>query len=69
VSRWIGDIVEHRREVRRLKTVLLSRFGWSNVQIADLLGVTEGTIRSDVKGDITTNVDEALLREAAADLP
>lgn len=64
ISKWVGDIVEHRRNVRRAKAILLSRSGWSNIQIGDHLGVTEGTVRSDVKDDISTTLTEELIREA-----
>jgi DNA-binding MarR family transcriptional regulator len=64
VSKWVGDIVEHRRMVRKVRALLLSRAGWSNVQIGEFLGVTEGTVRSDVKDDISTSLGEELIREA-----
>lgn len=69
VSKWVGDIVEHRREVRKLKALILSRGGWSQTQIADLLGMSQRQVSSDVNGDITSSLDESLLREAASDLP
>lgn len=64
VSKWVGDIVEHRRNVRQAMASLLSRAGWSQRQIADHLGVSVGTVFSDVKGDITERLNEDLLREA-----
>lgn len=67
VSKWVGDILDRRRQVRKIQALLLSRVGWSNVQIAEFVGVSEGTVRSDVKDDIPTSED--LLREAAAGLP
>lgn len=69
VSKWVGDIVEHRREVRRIKALLLSRAGWSTRQIADQLGISTGSAFSDVNADISEHLDEALLREAAAGVP
>lgn len=69
VSKWVGDIVEHRRDVRRLKALILSRAGWSQRQIADFLGVVQKTVSNDVKDDIPTHLDESLLREAALGLP
>lgn len=69
VSRWVGDIVEHRREVRRVRALLLKRFGWSNRQAAAALGVDESVVRADVKGDISPHLTEDLLQEAAAGLP
>lgn len=69
VSKWVGDIIEHRREVRRLKALILSRVGWSQTQIAEYLRVSQRQVSSDVNADITSSLDEGLLREAAADLP
>lgn len=69
VSKWVGDIVEHRREVRKLKALLLTRAGWSQRQIADFLGVDHSTVVRNVKDDILHHLDESLLREAAQGLP
>lgn len=69
VSKWVGDIVEHRREVRKVKALILSRAEWSLRQIADALGISKDQVSSDVKGDISRHLDEAILREAAAGLP
>lgn len=69
VSKWVGDIVEHRREVRKIRALLLARAGWSTRQIADFLGVSTGSAFSDVKADIVEHIDEAVLREAAEGLP
>lgn len=69
VSKWVGDIVEHRRNVRQVAALLLSRAGWSQRQIADFLGVAQKTVSNDVNADILTHVTEELLREAAAGLP
>jgi hypothetical protein len=69
VSKWVGDIVEHRREVRKVRALLLSRAGWSTRQIADFLGVSTGSAFSDVNGDIAEHLDEGVLREAADGMP
>lgn len=69
VSNYIGDLVEHRREVRRAQATLLTRAGLSNRKAAEELGVDESVVRADVKGDILPQLSESLLREAAADLP
>lgn len=70
VSKWVGDIVEHRRNVRRVTAVLLKRAEWSQQQIADLLGVPRRTVGEDVNYDIFANgITEDLLREAAANVP
>lgn len=69
VSKWVGDIVEHRIEVRKLKALLLSKSGWSMRQIGDELGVNASTVLRDVNDDILQQITEDLLREAASELP
>jgi DNA-binding MarR family transcriptional regulator len=69
VSKWVGDIVDHRREVRRVAALLLNRAGWSARQIADHLGVNHSTVVRDVNDDILHHLTEELLREAAEGMP
>lgn len=69
VARWVGDITERRREVRKIKATLLSRAGRSNYQIADYLGVAESSVRNDVSDNISAHLTEDLLREALEALP
>lgn len=69
VSKWVGDIVEHRRTVRQVAALLLARAGWSQRQIADRLGVAQKTVSNDVNADILTQVTEDLLRAASTTLP
>lgn len=71
VSRWVGDIVEHRRTVRKVKALLLWKAGWGQQQIADFLGVSQRTISNDVTPNIIANdlLTEELLREAAEGMP
>ena len=69
VSKWVGDIVEHRREVRKVKALLLGRAGWSVRQIADFLGLGKSQVSADVNDDITGHLSEELLREAAEGMP
>jgi transcriptional regulator with XRE-family HTH domain len=70
VSKWVGDIVEHRRTVRKVRGLLLKRAGWSLQQIADFVGISKGSAVSDVNGDIADHeMTEDLLREAAEGLP
>lgn len=70
VSKWVGDIVEHRRNVRQISAALLSRAGWGQQQIADHLGVSQRTVSNDVNADIlASGLTEDLLQEAAASLP
>lgn len=71
VSKWVGDIVEHRREVRRLKALLLKRAGRAQTQIAEYIGVGQATISEWLSemGSYQFPISEDLLREAAADMP
>ena len=69
VGKWVGDITERRREVRKVKALLLSRAGKSLREIAAIVGVSKDQVSSDVKDDITRHLTEDLLREAADDLP
>jgi len=69
VAKWVGDIVERRRLVRRIAALLLARLGWSQRQIAEHLGVGQKTVSRDVNDDILTQLTEDVLREAAALLP
>lgn len=69
VSKWVGDIVEHRLNVRKVKALLLTRAGWSTRQIGTALGINASTVLRDVKDDILQHLTEDLLREAAVELP
>lgn len=69
VSKWVGDIVDHRRLVRQVAAFLLAQAGWSQRQIAEHLGVAQKTVSNDVNADVLTHVTEDLLREAAVELP
>ncbi|MBX6749995.1 MAG: DUF4326 domain-containing protein [Micromonosporaceae bacterium] len=69
VSRWVSDITERRREVRKVRALLLARAGWSMQQIANHLGVGKATAVEDVNSDISDRLSEDLLREAAEGLP
>lgn len=69
VSKWVGDIVEHRRNVRQVIALLLTRAGWSARQVGDHLGVNHSTVVRDVNDDILHHLTEDLLREAASALP
>ncbi len=69
VGKWVGDITERRQVVRRVQALLLTRAGWSQRQIADHLGVAQKTVSNDVNADISTQLGEDVLREAADGLP
>lgn len=64
VSRWVGDITERRKEVRKVKALILSRAGWTQEQAGEFLGVDQATIMRDVNDNILHNLTEDLLREA-----
>lgn len=69
VGRWVSDITERRREVRKVRALLLSRAGWSTREIERYLGVGHATVVEDVKADISDHLTEDLLREALEGLP
>lgn len=69
VGKWVGDITERRREVRKVKALLLARAGWSQRQIGEALGVDHKTVGSDVNADVSPQLGEDILREAAEGLP
>lgn len=64
VGRWVGDITERRREVRKVRALLLSRLGWSTREIAEYLSYGQSTVIEDVNGNISDHLTEDLLREA-----
>lgn len=68
VSRYVADLVERRREVRKAQATLLDRAGWSHRQIGEHLGVDHKTVGSDVTSNISPQ-SEDILREAAEELP
>lgn len=69
VGKWVGDITERRRLIRKVRAVLLTRAGYTNVAAAELLGVAEGSVRSDVKDDISATLAEDVLTEALDGMP
>ena len=68
VSRWCSDISDHRKQVRQVRSLLLTKSGMSQRKAAELLGVSEGTVRSDLQMEVPTHFDE-LLTEALDGLP
>jgi transcriptional regulator with XRE-family HTH domain len=68
VGRWCSDIGEHQKEVRQVKAILLTAAGWSQRKAAELLGVTQGTVNSDLQLQIPDRVDD-LIAEVLPDLP
>lgn len=69
VGRWVGDITERRRAIRRVRALLLKRAGWSGRKTALVLGVDESVVRADVSDDVSPQLTEDLLREAADGMP
>lgn len=69
VSKWVADIIERRREVRRVAAAVLALAGWSTRQIGEHLDLGKSQVSDDVKADISGHLDEGLLRAAAALLP
>lgn len=69
VSKYVSDLVEHRREVRRAKAALLAQSGKSVREVADVLGVSKSEVSRNVADDISGQLTEEVLREAAAELP
>lgn len=69
VGKWVGDIAERRQDIRRVRSLLLTRAGWSQQRVAEHLGVGQKTVSRDVSDDNLTQITEDLLREAAEDLP
>jgi len=48
VSDFVSDLLAKRREERRAKALRLARLGWSQIEIAERLGVSQKTISDDV---------------------
>lgn len=69
VGKYVGDITERRREVRKVKAQLLHRAGKSVREIAELVGAGKSQVSDDVNADFSGQLSEDLLREAAVDLP
>jgi predicted transcriptional regulator len=68
VSRWCSDISDHRKQVRQVRSLLLTRSGMSQSDAGELLGVSQRTVSSDLQTEIPSNFDE-LLSEALEGLP
>jgi transcriptional regulator with XRE-family HTH domain len=69
VSKWASDITERRRDIRKVKALLLDRAGWSLRQIGDFLSISKDQVSTDVNDDITRHLSEDILREALEGLP
>lgn len=66
VSKWVADITQRRKAVRKVKSLILSRSDWSQQDIADFLGVSQRTVSDDLAEIEQGNflLTEDLLREA-----
>lgn len=71
VSKWVGDITERRRAIRRTQVMILRQVGWPQANIATQVGVTQQLVSLDLQemGKDPSLVTEDLLAEAAALLP
>lgn len=71
VGKYVGDIAERRREVRRAQASILKSVGWTQKDIAEQVGVRQPTVSewlSEMSND-PSPITEDLLREAADGLP
>lgn len=71
VTRWVGEIVERRKSVLKVRAFLLKRADWSQTQIAQYIGKGQATI-SEWLSEMSTDafpMGEDLLREASDGLP
>lgn len=69
VSKWVGDIAERRRLVRKVRALLLTRAGLSTREAATHLDVEHTTVVRDVRDDISHQLAEDVLQEALVGLP
>ena len=68
-GRWVSDIVDFRRDVRRLRAYIMAQAGWKTREIAEFLGIDHSTVVRDVKDDILHQLTEPMLRDAVENLP
>jgi hypothetical protein len=66
---WVADIVDYRRNIRRLRAYIMTQAGWTQQRIANHIGVTRQQIASDVNSDIICNLTESMLCDAVEGLP
>lgn len=69
VANWVRDIVDYRRDVRRLRAYIMSVAGMTQQQIADFLDMSQKQVSNDVKSDILTILTEPMVRDAIEELP
>ncbi|MDD3918156.1 MAG: DNA methyltransferase [Synergistaceae bacterium] len=71
--RWVSHIVEREKADRQSKAWHLAQLGWTQQEIADLLGVTQPTVGADIKNshlgkiynDLPRGWNEQLLADTA----
>ena len=68
VSRWCSDISEHRRQVRQVKALLLTRSGMTQREAGKFLEVDHKTVGSDLQMEVPPHIED-LLPEALDGLP
>jgi hypothetical protein len=71
VGKWVGDITERRRLVRKAQTLILRQMDWPQANIAAQVGVSQRQVSSDLEEmrNDPSLLTEDLLREAAELLP
>lgn len=71
VSKWVGDITERRRMVRKAQSLILRQMEWPQANIATQVGVSQRQVSTDLEEmrNDPSLLTEDLLREAADLLP
>jgi hypothetical protein len=60
VYRWVSHIIDRERDSRASKAWRLSKLGWTQEEIGDLLGVDRSLISGDVKNSHLGKIHETL---------
>lgn len=74
VEGWVTDLAEdrrradeHAREVRRCLALMLKQLGWTQQQVAEVLGVTRQAVgQATADSPLLDSLDESVLRDAVA---
>lgn len=69
VSKWVSDITERQRNVRKVRVLLLRELGWSTRQIADGLKIPQQTVTRYINENILGRLTEDLIQEAVDGRP
>lgn len=68
IGKWVSDITEHRKIIRKIKALILMKAGMSQRNIGKLLDISDFAVRGDVKVDITSHLTESNFSEAKSDI-